>query len=280
MSDAVAMDTTPALALQDGQPVALSLDVAAHFEKNHKDVLRYIKRIRVEDAQCEEMFEETCKQVETPQGGFRTVPVYRMNRDGFTLLAMGFTGAQALKWKLRYIEAFNAMEQELAQRVDIKPTQGQPPAQDMPARYRAIRPAVRAQILNSAVQTAKMQAGSDVDIMTTFYDFCELVAPAPKPSTKALKAGAPFDPRGMDSTPLFNEWADQHLVYTEGHKLPAGQAYTCFKAWFKENYRGKPPSHVFFGRWMQSNYERKQSNRMLYLNVALAQPEEIKAEAS
>jgi phage regulator Rha-like protein len=30
-----------------------------------------------------------------------------MDRDGFTLLAMGFTGASALAWKLRYIGAFN-----------------------------------------------------------------------------------------------------------------------------------------------------------------------------
>lgn len=38
---------------------------------------------------------------------------YEMDRDGFTLLAMGFTGSKALKWKMRYIEAFNAMEAEL-----------------------------------------------------------------------------------------------------------------------------------------------------------------------
>lgn len=36
-----------------------------------------------------------------------------MNRDGFSLLVMGFTGAKALEWKLKYIEAFNAMEREL-----------------------------------------------------------------------------------------------------------------------------------------------------------------------
>ena len=36
-----------------------------------------------------------------------------MNRDGFTLLAMGFTGQKALKFKLKYIEAFNQMEELL-----------------------------------------------------------------------------------------------------------------------------------------------------------------------
>ena len=36
-----------------------------------------------------------------------------MNRDGFTLLVMGFTGQKALEWKLKYIQAFNEMEKEL-----------------------------------------------------------------------------------------------------------------------------------------------------------------------
>ena len=40
---------------------------------------------------------------------------YLLNRDGFTLLAMGFTGQAALIWKLRYIQAFNLMEQTLLQ---------------------------------------------------------------------------------------------------------------------------------------------------------------------
>ena len=40
-------------------------------------------------------------------------PMYLMNRDGFILLVMGFTGKKALEWKLKYIEAFNAMEKQL-----------------------------------------------------------------------------------------------------------------------------------------------------------------------
>ena len=36
-----------------------------------------------------------------------------MNRDGFSLLVMGFTGKKALEWKIKYIQAFNAMEEEL-----------------------------------------------------------------------------------------------------------------------------------------------------------------------
>ena len=48
----------------------------------------------------------------TEQNG-QSYPIYYMNRDGFTLLAMGFTGTKALKFKLQYIEAFNSMEEQV-----------------------------------------------------------------------------------------------------------------------------------------------------------------------
>ena len=47
-----------------------------------------------------------------PQNG-QTYKSYDMDRDGFSLLAMGFTGAKALKWKMAYIAAFNAMQVEI-----------------------------------------------------------------------------------------------------------------------------------------------------------------------
>ena len=45
-------------------------------------------------------------------------PIFYMNRDGFTLLAMGFTGKKAMQFKLKYIEAFNAMERQLTAKQD------------------------------------------------------------------------------------------------------------------------------------------------------------------
>lgn len=39
--------------------------------------------------------------------------MYLMDRDGFSLLVMSFKGEKALKWKLDFIDAFNAMEQEI-----------------------------------------------------------------------------------------------------------------------------------------------------------------------
>lgn len=48
---------------------------------------------------------------------------YLMNRDGFTLLAMGFTGKAALEWKLKYIAAFNEMEKKLAEQPQLTRSQ-------------------------------------------------------------------------------------------------------------------------------------------------------------
>ena len=45
---------------------------------------------------------------------------YIMNRDGFSLLAMGFTGKEALEWKLKYINYFNLMENELKARTETR----------------------------------------------------------------------------------------------------------------------------------------------------------------
>ena len=101
----------PAIAVRAGTAAASSLDVARHFGKAHKDVLRSIDKI------VEETGEEFGRRNFTPSSYIneqsREFRFFEMTRDGFSLLVMGFTGADAMQWKLRYIEAFNAMEAEL-----------------------------------------------------------------------------------------------------------------------------------------------------------------------
>ena len=69
--------------------------------------------LKMEPILCERNFSLTFDQVPGPKGGFRQEKIFIIDRDGFTLLAMGFTGPKALKWKLKYIAAFNAMEAAL-----------------------------------------------------------------------------------------------------------------------------------------------------------------------
>ncbi len=100
------------LSTQNGEPVASSLQIAESFEKRHDHVMRGI----------EDILRGLPKNGDTPmfykteytheQNG-QTYPMYLMNRDGFSLLVMGFTGKAALEWKLKYIQAFNEMEKKL-----------------------------------------------------------------------------------------------------------------------------------------------------------------------
>lgn len=94
---------------ENGQPVVSSRDIAERFEKQHKHVLETIQNLTAENSALLEMFH--LSEYTTVQN--KKLPMYYMNRDGFSLLAMGFTGSKALEWKLKYIEAFNKMEQEL-----------------------------------------------------------------------------------------------------------------------------------------------------------------------
>lgn len=97
------------LTISNGQPTASSRDIAEHFGKRHDHVLRDIETLGKDLPNFGEMFFDT----EIPDSYGRPQRAYLMNRDGFTLLAMGFTGKEALEWKIKYINAFNAMEQEL-----------------------------------------------------------------------------------------------------------------------------------------------------------------------
>lgn len=98
---------------QGGQLVTSSRQVAEVFKKDHFHVLRDIENIlgglsKIGDTQT--MFHKS--DYEHPQNK-QLYHEYLMNRDGFTLLAMGFTGSDAMQWKIKYIQAFNEMEKQL-----------------------------------------------------------------------------------------------------------------------------------------------------------------------
>lgn len=103
------------LSTQNGEPVASSRQIAESFGKEHKDVLEAIRTKTAENSALLEMFHLT--EYTTSQN--KKLPMYLMNRDGFSFLVMGFTGKKADEWKLKYIQAFNAMEKQLAQRPQL-----------------------------------------------------------------------------------------------------------------------------------------------------------------
>jgi Rha family phage regulatory protein len=99
------------------QAVVSSRVIAERFEKGHFHLLRDIK----------DLLEGISKNGDTPKKYFirseyineqngQAYPEYLCTRDGFSLLAMGFTGQKALEWKLKYIDVFNQMESFIKER--------------------------------------------------------------------------------------------------------------------------------------------------------------------
>ena len=104
----------PSVMLHNGRPATTSLEVAKIFGKRHDNVVRDIRSI-IDN--CPEKF--TALNFEASNyldNTGRSLPMFIIFKDGFTLLVMGYTGPEAMRFKLAYIEAFNRMEAELARR--------------------------------------------------------------------------------------------------------------------------------------------------------------------
>ena len=93
-----------------GQILTNSLLVAEKFGKKHYHVIDSIKNLLNSHEKSGQFFVSSTYVDDSGKSN----PMFVMNRDGFTLLAMGFTGEKALQFKLEYIEAFNNMEKVIA----------------------------------------------------------------------------------------------------------------------------------------------------------------------
>jgi len=107
--------------IHDKHATTTSLIVAEKFGKQHAHVLRAIQRLLAEcpDKEFSESNFGLANYIDE-QGKPR--PMYEIARDGFSLLVMGFTGSEALAWKLKFIAAFNALEAQVLERLkaDVK----------------------------------------------------------------------------------------------------------------------------------------------------------------
>lgn len=92
--------------------VCTSLDVAETFGKRHGDVLRDIENLEV----SEEFNQRNFALIDYSDSRNRKQPMYLITRDGFTILAMGYNGEKAMKFKEAYIKQFNHMEKLLKEK--------------------------------------------------------------------------------------------------------------------------------------------------------------------
>ena len=95
---------------RDKKAVTTSKIIAEYFDKEHKVVLSAIRDLI---SKKEEFIGYNFMPSDYKDSRGKTQPIYEIDRDGFTLLVMGFTGDKALDFKLNFIKAFNAMEDKL-----------------------------------------------------------------------------------------------------------------------------------------------------------------------
>ena len=112
------MNNLNLVSINNNQVVVSSRQVADNFGKDHKHVLEGVRTILAAENSATKFFRQS-----TFENRGKQYPEYLLNRDGFSLLVMGFTGEKALEWKVKYINAFNAMEQELRNKELEKPKQ-------------------------------------------------------------------------------------------------------------------------------------------------------------
>ncbi|EAJ6392174.1 TPA: Rha family transcriptional regulator [Campylobacter jejuni] len=96
------------LEVVDNAVYTTSLSVAEVFNKNHKNIIRKINEFPKDN--FTKLNFEPSKYIDSTG---RILPCYKITRDAFSLLVMGFTGEKAYKWKVEFIKAFNEMEKRL-----------------------------------------------------------------------------------------------------------------------------------------------------------------------
>lgn len=114
-SSTVVVSAQPKLDIHDGIVTTTSSQIAAHFGKQHKAVLRAIRNLSgvVEADFYQRNFVPIQISTDLGMGRTRKDPAYLITRDGFVFLVMGFIGKEAAAWKVAYLAAFNRMEAEL-----------------------------------------------------------------------------------------------------------------------------------------------------------------------
>lgn len=107
--------------VMNDQAVTTSLQVAEGFDKQHKHVIEAIES-KIQSAENSAHYKLMFMEGNYKDSRGRLQKLYYMNRDGFTFIAMGFTGAKADNFKLKYIDAFNQMEKQLMNQYQVPAT--------------------------------------------------------------------------------------------------------------------------------------------------------------
>ena len=190
--------------LKNDAAVCDSLQVAEKFGKRHDNVLQVIDNLRetlLEIEERSEMF--IIGRRKADDGQYHRM--YLMNRDGFSLLVMGFTGKNALVWKLRYIKAFNQMEKLIQKNTAAYQRADQA--------EKATRKA-ETDVIKEFVEYARVQGSTHADHYYTNYT--RLAYKAAGITDKATAAGTQLDDLSL---------AEHLIAHTLRNGMAAGRNY-------------------------------------------------------
>lgn len=201
--------------------------VADAFDKQHKQVLHVIDTIleRKPDL-LGHYFMPKEMEVSADCVAPRSVRGFEMDRDGFCLVAMGFTGEKALEWKLAFIEAFNALEHQVLETVEEEPVR-EPAALDFDAMAERMRMVREARLLYG--RSAAKRLWVDLGL--------------PDVSPKA----APLTITGYAIEETVGDWMSACTTYVSGHKVEASALYRHYVWWCTSTDR-RHLSQSAFGR--------------------------------
>lgn len=220
----------------EGRPVTSSRSVAEYFGKRHDNVIRDIEELTSKKPELRERNFALTEEVKQVGATTRKVPFYWMDRKGFSILAMGFTGAKALDFKCAFYDEFERMEEALRSKL---------PAAD------TIDAAQQLAIRNAIAHRAKTTSAHYRTIYNALYDafqvprYTELKAADFDDAIRFIEAYAlPQLAAPADRITLTREEANAFLSVAYQLKYLFRDPYRKFAAFL--NAVGSPMSGQFF----------------------------------
>lgn len=195
--------------------VVSSRDVARVFEKQHKDVLRAIRELNCSESFTERNFAPS--EYEDSTG--RVLPEYLITRDGFVILAMGFTGEKAMQFKEAYIAAFNAMEKVLLEEEILAAGDEKPVIPVAAIDFKTARFALDGVTAFRDVMPITMKKR----IMRRYYELIGVAEPDEEDEE------IPAQIAELDA--LVDRFARERCIATPGAWLTREDFYLCFSEW-------------------------------------------------
>ena len=249
----------PVVNFVDGKTMTTSLNIADVFGIKHKHILDSIQKL---DAP-EEFTEPNFRPCEYTGDNGQKLPMYNITRDGFMLLAMGFTGKQAMRFKIAYIGAFNRMESALMARKPELPDEDllagheihDSILQEVKSAASRFNATNRLRLLHSVTQMSRVDQTmphTRVSILLDYARMCE-----------ALADDEAFI--GEDGSATIKRFVEQCCLRDKEETVTADVLYKRYCRWCASDNNGRgrsspPRSATWFGREMRKRFKKYKSN--------------------